>query len=138
MSTTVRLLHSVLLVSAESYLIFDGDCGFCTSSANWIRQRWPADSTARAIAWQELKPSVLEGANLNQSDVVSRAWWIADGLREGGSRAVARALINAGGAYSVLGQFCLIPPVSWLAATVYRVIAKYRCRLPGGTPACRL
>jgi hypothetical protein len=30
----------------------------------------------------------------------------------------------------------LLPPVSWLAAGVYSLVAANRMRLPGGTPAC--
>jgi predicted DCC family thiol-disulfide oxidoreductase YuxK len=32
----------------------------------------------------------------------------------------------------------VLPPFSWLAEGVYRVVAANRQRLPGGTPACRL
>ena len=33
---------------------------------------------------------------------------------------------------------CLVPPASWVAAGVYRLIAINRSRLPGGTAACSM
>ncbi|NDH76279.1 MAG: DUF393 domain-containing protein, partial [Actinobacteria bacterium] len=33
-------------------LIFDGDCGFCTTSAGWIERRLPDD--VRVAPWQIL------------------------------------------------------------------------------------
>ena len=41
-------------------LVFDGDCGFCTSSARWIEARLPDD--VAVVAWQacvdEVNPNV--------------------------------------------------------------------------------
>jgi predicted DCC family thiol-disulfide oxidoreductase YuxK len=51
---------------------------------------------------------------------------------------VAHTRIAIGGAWSVLGRVMLIPPFSWLAAGVYRLVARYRYRLPGATDACRV
>jgi predicted DCC family thiol-disulfide oxidoreductase YuxK len=56
----------------------------------------------------------------------------------GGARAVAGALRAAGGSWAVLGAVLSVPPVSWVAQGVYRVVAANRYRLPGGTAACRV
>ncbi|PXX54790.1 hypothetical protein DFR70_12384 [Nocardia tenerifensis] len=32
----------------------------------------------------------------------------------------------------------LIPPINWLTAALYHLVAVNRHRLPGGTPACTL
>jgi hypothetical protein len=37
-----------------------------------------------------------------------------------------------------LGWFCLAPPTTWLAAGLYRLAVRWRYRLPGGTPACKI
>jgi len=55
-----------------------------------------------------------------------------------GARAIARALIAAGGLWEILGRVLLFPPISWISALGYRIIARYRHFLPGGTPACKL
>ena len=52
-------------------LIFDGDCGFCTTSAGWIERRLPDD--VRVAPWQILD---LEQYGLTESDVTSAAYWV--------------------------------------------------------------
>lgn len=116
-------------------LIFDGDCGFCTTTANWIERRLPPGT--RVVPWQFVDD--LDALGLTRDDVVDKAWWVdSRGGLYGGHHAIGRALIAAGGIWRVLGQISLVPPISWLGALVYRVISRYRHRMPGGTPACRL
>jgi hypothetical protein len=45
-------------------------------------------------------------------------------------------LLRARWPFRPVGALILLPPISWLAAGVYRLIANNRYRLPGGTPAC--
>jgi predicted DCC family thiol-disulfide oxidoreductase YuxK len=54
----------------------------------------------------------------------------------GGAQAVAELLIDAGGAWRPAGVLMRLPPVSRVASVVYRLIARNRRRLPGGTSAC--
>ncbi|MET0894874.1 MAG: DCC1-like thiol-disulfide oxidoreductase family protein [Acidimicrobiia bacterium] len=122
----------------RSILVYDGDCGFCTTSATWIARQWPDGDGAVAIPWQFLSSDDLRAAHLSHDDVTRSAWWIEDGRAEEGDRAIARALIAAGGAWSIVGRLLLVPPVSWIAPLSYRVVARYRYRLPGGTPACKV
>jgi predicted DCC family thiol-disulfide oxidoreductase YuxK len=119
-------------------LVYDGDCGFCTTSANWIVRHWSEGDGSVAVPWQRLAPGVMEAAHLSEADVQRAAWWIDGQRREEGSRAVAAALIAAGGVLAVVGRILLLPPVSWVAPLGYRVVARYRYRLPGGTPACKV
>jgi predicted DCC family thiol-disulfide oxidoreductase YuxK len=63
-------------------------------------------------------------------------WAAPGGQVSGGAQAVARLLINAGGAWAVPGALIRFPPLSWLAQAGYRLIAAHRYRLPGGTPQC--
>lgn len=115
-------------------LVFDGDCGFCTTTANWIEARLPDDVDVEP--WQFLDLEVLR---LTKQDVTTSAWWIdAWGHRHGGHKAIGRALIAAGGWWKVPGWIMLIPPFSWLAAVGYKLVARYRYKMPGGTPACRI
>jgi predicted DCC family thiol-disulfide oxidoreductase YuxK len=39
---------------------------------------------------------------------------------------------------SAVAAVMVVPPFSWLSALSYRLVAKYRHKLPGGTPACKL
>jgi len=115
-------------------LIFDGDCSFCTSSAEWIRHHVPAGTHVEP--WQRLDLATFD---LTERDVSTAAYWVdADGRSYRGHRAIAKALVAAGGAWKAVGIVLQVPPFSWLAALGYVVIAKNRHRLPGGTPACKL
>lgn len=121
----------------RAVMIIDGECGFCTTTARWISARWPAQG-AQVVAYQELGPHELKVHQLSIEDVRRSVWWIERGRREGGSRAVARALIETRGALALLGCIILVPPVSWVAAYGYRLVARYRYRLVGATPSCRV
>jgi predicted DCC family thiol-disulfide oxidoreductase YuxK len=115
-------------------LIFDGDCSFCTSSAQWIEHRLPP--SVHVEPWQRLD---LASFRLTERDVTTAAYWVDERARtHRGHRAIAKALVAAGGAWKVVGVILQVPPISWLAALGYVVIAKNRHRLPGGTPACKL
>ena len=115
-------------------LIFDGDCAFCTTTADWIAAR--LGDAASVEPWQHLD---LDAVGLSEHDVTTAAWWIdAWGHPHRGADAIARSLIASGRPWSIVDWPMRIPPVSWVAAGVYALVARYRHRLPGGTPACRL
>ena len=122
----------------QSTLVYDGDCGFCTTSANWIAGHWPEEGGPVAIPWQRLTEADVEETKLTQSEFERAAWWIQGNTCEEGSRAVAHALIAARGIWSIIGRILLAPPISWVAPLGYRIVARYRYRLPGGTPACKI
>jgi predicted DCC family thiol-disulfide oxidoreductase YuxK len=121
----------------SSVLVYDGDCGFCTTAARWVSRKFRHGE--RAEPWQILGESFLEEHGLSFDDVQDAAWWVdTRGLRERGHRAIGRALQSGGGLRGVLGWFVLTPPTSWLSACVYQLVVRWRYRLPGGTPACRV
>ena len=120
-----------------SLLVYDGDCSFCSSSARWIAARWQGPE--QAVAWQHLSADQLGRLGLTLDDVRCAAWWVDGGGRTSrGHVAIARALRAAPGWPSVVGRVLLVPPFRWLAAGAYPLIAHWRHRLPGGTPACRM
>ncbi len=70
---------------------------------------------------------------------VPRTGHVVGGARAvAGARAVTTALRAAGSGWALLGRLLQVPPVSTLAAAVYRLVAANRMRLPGGTAACAL
>jgi len=114
-------------------LVFDGDCGFCTRTATDLARRFPV--VEDLVPWQRADLGRL-GVTAGEA---SRAvqWVELSGRVYSGARAVARVLVDTGGAWAVVGRLMAVPPVSWLAAVVYRLIARNRHRMPGGvTPAC--
>jgi predicted DCC family thiol-disulfide oxidoreductase YuxK len=115
-------------------LIFDGDCAFCSRSAAFASQILPAGS--QVLPWQQVD---LASAGITAERARSEVLWVArHGEVSGGAPAVARALRTAGGLWALLGILLSVPPISWLAPPVYRLVAVNRYRLPGGTAACRI
>ena len=130
------------IVEAETpgqpLVIFDGDCGFCTSSAHWLARRLNRRSgpNVALVPWQYTDLAAL-GTTAERAQ--REALWVGtDGEIQGGAAAFAEWLIFRGGAYAVAGRLMNLPPVRSLASAVYRMIAKNRHRMPGGSPACAL
>jgi predicted DCC family thiol-disulfide oxidoreductase YuxK len=120
------------------WLIFDGDCAFCTSSAHWLARRLhrPEGPNARLVAWQFTDLAALgTSAERTQREAL---WVDTGGTIYGGAAAFAEWLKFRGGAYGVAGRMINLPVIRALAAAVYRLIAKNRHRMPGGSPACAL
>ena len=114
-------------------LIFDGDCGFCTTSAGWAKRIVPG---ADVVAWQLID---LDQFGITPAAADAELQYVdADGRVSGGSDAIAGLLVSRGSVWGVLGRFMLLPGVRTVAGVVYRWVAKNRHRLPGGTPACRV
>jgi len=144
-------------------LIFDGDCGFCTTSARWAERRI-ADSVA-VVPWQSVN---LDAFGLTQDDVTTAMYWVDGSQRpHRGHRGVgfvlraiaahyqtrsARHALQSPPAsaltrtrYRLIGWLarigallCLAPGTSIVADYAYRLVARNRHRLPGATAACQL
>ena len=114
-------------------LVFDGGCGFCTASARWVERHLPSASVE---PWQLLD---LRAVGLSPTDVADYAWWVSPGgERRRGHHAIAGALRAVGGGWALVGRLLEVPPISWLAAAVYHLVAtnRHRLRRFGVTPAC--
>lgn len=127
-----------------SVLVFDGDCGFCTTSVTWLAEQFP-----RAFAIQPYQRADLDSLGLTARECDAKVQWIGDVTAPVTSRAegaaAVGALLRAGGrarggvvgtAARGLGLLAVTRPTSWVADAVYAVVATNRQRLPGGTPAC--
>lgn len=112
-------------------LVFDGDCAFCTSCARLLERIGPQ---AEIVAWQLADLNEL-GITAEQAAEAVR-WVDLDGTVRTGHEAIAAALSTAGRPWRIAGRTLQLPMVSPLAAAAYRLIARNRHRLPGGTPAC--
>jgi predicted DCC family thiol-disulfide oxidoreductase YuxK len=113
-------------------LLFDGDCSFCTSSADALLRIGPR---AEILAWQLTD---LDDLGVTETQAIDAVQWVAvDGTVSSGHEAIAAALASAGRGWRLVGDLLLLPSVSWVAARAYRLVAGNRYRLPGGTPACK-
>ncbi|MFF5111047.1 DCC1-like thiol-disulfide oxidoreductase family protein [Streptosporangium sp. NPDC000509] len=120
-------------MTEEPVLVFDGDCGFCTTSVRFAKRR--IGVRARVVPWQFAD---LRALGVTRERAEREVLWVEGGRVYGEAQAVARLLIAAGLPWSPLGFVLRIPPFRWVARGVYRLVAANRHRLPGGTPACAL
>ncbi len=113
-------------------LLFDGDCGFCTTCATWMRRHIRRLDTTIPYQQAELDEFGLTAAQCEES----LKWVGADGTVFSAELAVAHVLIDAGKGWALIGRTILLPGIRQLCGAGYRSIARNRYRLPGGTPAC--
>lgn len=112
-------------------LVFDGDCAFCTSCARLLERTGPE---AKIVAWQLAD---LDELGITAAQAAEAVRWIeVDGAIRTGHEAIAAALGVAGQPWRAIGRAITLPVISPLAAATYRLVARNRHRLPGGTPAC--
>ena len=116
-------------------LVFDGDCGFCTTSARFLA-RWVVPAGSVSVApWQQLD---LARIGLTQEQCQAAVQWVSrDGEVASGHAAIAGSLRAGHLVWRPVGALLVAPGFSRLAAILYGWIAAHRYALPGGTPACR-
>ena len=115
-------------------LIFDGDCGFCTSTANYFGSRTKHE--IKIAAWQLIDLAPL---GLTAEQTAKRVYFIQAGKAYAAEKAIAKLLIvQKNICYRTIGFVLQVPPFSWLAKPGYWLVARYRHKLPGGTPACKM
>jgi predicted DCC family thiol-disulfide oxidoreductase YuxK len=115
-------------------LIFDGDCDFCTLSAQRVSRLLPASPATIAYQYTDLK-----AYGLTIDDAQKSMWLVTPSFRYGGCQAISALLrYQPAAGLRFLGWMLDAPPWSWAAALGYAFVARYSHRFPGGTPACRL
>lgn len=114
-------------------LVFDGDCGFCTTAANFVLRRSKTD--IEIIPWQFADLGTL---GLSQAEASAKVQLVISGTHFSGHLCFAKLLELQPIPLRSLGWLLRTEPVSSLARFGYWLIARYRHRLPGGTPACNL
>jgi predicted DCC family thiol-disulfide oxidoreductase YuxK len=115
-------------------LVYDGDCSFCTSCAQFIERRIP--SRATVVPWQFAD---LDRLGLTLEQVEAAVQWVGtDGTVASGPDAIALLLRDAGRLWTVPGLALQLKGVGLVTWPAYRWIASHRHLLPGGTAACSL
>ncbi|MHB1172542.1 MAG: thiol-disulfide oxidoreductase DCC family protein [Lacisediminihabitans sp.] len=114
-------------------LVFDGECGFCTTAVTWLERALPAFPAAIPYQWAD-----LDAIGLSTDEAAARVWLVTPDHQYGGHLAASALLRHQPDiAWRFLGWLIETPPFSWAAAASYALVAKYRQLLPGGTPACK-
>ena len=110
--------------------LYDGDCGFCTTSARWLQRH--ATSPARVEAWQHADLPTL---GLTAKDCAEALLWVDDGRRMVGPEAVAAYLETSRPSWRTAGHVLTAPVSRHVTCPVYTWLTHHRGRLPGGSPA---
>jgi predicted DCC family thiol-disulfide oxidoreductase YuxK len=123
--------------------LYDGDCGFCSASARVIERRIlrpDRADTPQVLPWQRAD---LAGLGLTAAECELAVQWVdrpgtAGRVARTGPAAIAEVLCAGGPLWRLAGRVLRRPPATALAWPIYRLIARHRDRLPGGTAACAL
>jgi predicted DCC family thiol-disulfide oxidoreductase YuxK len=120
--------------ASAAIVVFDGDCGFCTTCAALLA-RWVLDQATASVApWQRLD---LAGLGLTQQACAEAVQWVGPhGEVASGHAAIAAAFGAGYPLWRPVGALLMAPGFSRLAQRCYCWIAGHRSALPGGTPAC--
>ena len=124
----------------SALLLYDGTCGFCAESVQFVLKH---DRRRRTLRFSSLQgPTALDiRARHPELDVVDSVIWFEPGdnahpetlLTK--SSAVLRVLRYLGGVWRPLGVVAAIVPRA-LRDAVYDLVARHRHRLIRGGPAC--
>lgn len=120
-------------------VVFDGNCGFCTRSAGWLRR---IDRHGRVRLHPSQGAGVLQRFGLGEAEARSAVWAFElpsaagrPGYRYRGAAAANRAADAALGIRLFVPVYRL-PVIHRVQDRVYAWVVANRYRLPGATPWC--
>jgi predicted DCC family thiol-disulfide oxidoreductase YuxK len=113
-------------------LLFDGDCGFCTSSARWLERHAPSGAIVQP--WQRAD---LERIGISEQACRDAVQWVDEDRRSAGPVAFADYAKTSTAAWRAIGVLVGSRVGLRVGWPVYRWISRNRGRLPGRTPECR-
>jgi predicted DCC family thiol-disulfide oxidoreductase YuxK len=114
-------------------LFFDGACGMCTRSRNFLVR---LDRTGNVRTEPLQGAGVAERLGIQPSQLLDSVRWLdSSGAVYAGAEAVNAALSAALGTRLPLLTY-RIPGVRQVQEAIYRWIADHRYRFPGTTPYC--
>ncbi|MGO1583113.1 MAG: thiol-disulfide oxidoreductase DCC family protein [Actinomycetaceae bacterium] len=117
----------------DGHLLYDGDCGICTSLAMWLGRR------DMGCGITPITPERLARLGVD-ADRATREipFALPSGEVRYGARAIAAALRTGPAWLRAAGAVLDVRPLRPVAAWAYGVVARNRGRLPGRTAACAL
>ncbi|MSR22708.1 MAG: DUF393 domain-containing protein [Gemmatimonadetes bacterium] len=118
--------------AASGYvLVYDGECGFCRRSVEWVRER-DSERAIETVPYED--PSVRERFPELPQERLEEAMHLlaADGSRWEGARAVEELLRVLPGV-GWMGWAFRTPGARWVAARAYRWVSRNRYRFGCGT-----
>ena len=132
-ATNASIVTSVNTLTSD-FLIWDGDCAFCSRCVGFIERR--VKTEAKIVAHQ--KADLVQLGLTTEQCSAALQWVFRDSTTRSGSRAVAALLRSSKFGWAILGVAIDLPVVRLISSAIYKLIAKNRQHLPGGTAACAL
>jgi len=126
----------------SALLLYDGSCGFCARSVQFVLRHESDRRTLRFAALDSAIGLEVRARHPAIEGVDSVVWVDTEDSRNGEevlvrSAAVLRVLKYLGGVWRMLAALAVIVPRS-LADAAYDFIARHRHKLTRGNPACLL
>jgi predicted DCC family thiol-disulfide oxidoreductase YuxK len=114
--------------------VFDGDCGFCTTTANWIKKNSRVALEIAPYQWTD-----LEQYGLTTEEAAAKVQLVVGDKVFAGHNCMAKLLLIQPNVFvKLVGAVMVMPGIEPISARLYTWIAANRQKLPGGTPACKL
>ena len=132
-------VKSAVTAADGPILVYDGDCGFCARSVQFVLQN-DRRGVVRFAAREGAAGIAVRGRHPHLKTVESLLWVeMRDGREVVSvySDAVLKTARYLGGIYGVLATLGAIVP-RFLRDPVYNLIARMRKRIMGGAAACHL
>jgi GNAT superfamily N-acetyltransferase/predicted DCC family thiol-disulfide oxidoreductase YuxK len=104
-------------------LLYDGECRFCTASAQWLERH--ARSTARVQRWQR---GDLAGLGVSAEQCAEAVQWVGNGRLASGPDALAAYLQSSTGAWRAAGRRLATAAAQQLTRPTYRGLVRHQGR----------
>ena len=118
----------------HAIVFFDGVCGLCNYSVNWLLARDPDHRLRFAPLQGSTAERLVKSEIRNRLDTLV---FVRDGRTFVRTAAVSRMLMTLGGLWKVLGGLLWIIP--WPVRDLgYRLVSRFRYRMFGKHESCRL
>lgn len=115
-------------------VLYDGDCAFCSSAARFAQKK-----VSPKLDYQPYQFAELGNYGLTATQCQNSLHYVSETKKVyQAQNAVAQILISGKLFWRPLGYLIKLPIINQFAQLGYYLVAKYRDRLPGGTPTCKL
>ncbi|WP_430411267.1 thiol-disulfide oxidoreductase DCC family protein [Kordia sp.] len=122
------------LIEHHHIVIYDGVCGFCDASIQFILDQKPSNELRFVSFQSETGQQIMAKFNLeiNLDTIIL----IEKGIVRQKAKAFLGILTHVESPYRFVGYFTIIP--SFISNVFYDIIAKYRYKIMGKVAQCRL
>jgi predicted DCC family thiol-disulfide oxidoreductase YuxK len=132
MNETAQAAVSAVGATSPPMLVYDGDCGFCARSVQFILRHERRHDLLFVPRDSDLGKELRRQFHL---EAVESMLWIADGEAAMESSAVLRSANYLGGIWAALAAIGSLLPAA-IRNWGYRLIARNRKRLSSGATSC--